>query len=101
MRLTNSGALLRCALHSLPLVIIVPCPRPDRYAREATTSTMLDAYRRRLVQTFGMVMVAYSVALLTVDRCCYSCDHDDDFSVLGCPACPNGYPCTFPCSGPC
>lgn len=25
--------------------------------------------------------------------CVHSCDFDDDFTVLGCPSCPNGYPC--------
>ncbi len=34
-------------------------------------------------------------------RCCYSCDFDDDFTLLGCPICPNGYPCVFPCFGKC
>ncbi len=37
----------------------------------------------------------------TKHRCCYNCDFDDDFTVLGCPVCPNGYPCIYPCYGAC
>ncbi len=38
---------------------------------------------------------------LNTNRCCYSCDFDDDYSLMGCPICPNGYPCIYPCYGKC
>ncbi len=43
-------------------------------------------------------IVILVVIVLQLERCCYSCDYDD---LIGCPACPNGYPCMFPCSGYC
>ncbi len=44
------------------------------------------------------ILVILIVILLQIERCCYTCDYDD---LMGCPACPNGYPCMFPCTHSC
>lgn len=44
------------------------------------------------------VLVVIFIIIIQVERCCYTCDYDD---LLGCPACPNGYPCIFPCNDSC
>ncbi len=42
------------------------------------------------------VLIVIFVFIQSINRCCYSCDTD-----LGCPACPDGYPCLYPCNKQC
>ncbi len=47
------------------------------------------------------MMLIMTLVYIKQNRCCYSCVFDDDFTVLGCPICPLGYPCVYPCYGAC
>jgi hypothetical protein len=50
----------------------------------------------RLTPWWIWLMIILIVIVLQIERCCYTCEYD-----IGCSACPNGYPCMFPCSGSC
>lgn len=44
------------------------------------------------------LLIGLFIIIINIERCCYTCDYDD---IMGCPACPNGYPCMYPCNGRC
>ncbi len=52
------------------------------------------------IAIFSLFLI-YSFYIANNNRCCYNCDFDDDFTLLGCPVCPNGYPCIYPCYSKC
>jgi hypothetical protein len=52
----------------------------------------------RITPIWVWLLVAVFIIIINIERCCYSCDYDD---LIGCPVCPNGYPCMYPCSRPC
>lgn len=41
-----------------------------------------------------MIVFLMTLNIILMERCCYSCDYDDDFTVTG-------YPCIYPCNKVC